>query len=169
MTSAELLADAFGRVRDVVHDAVKDLTADQLSRRVNDEANSIAWLVWHLTRIQDDHVAGITGAEQVWTAQDWCSASPSPSTSATPGTGTACSRWRPSSPARSPCAATTMRVYDSTVQIRGESHRRRPRSRRGTRNGILAVTMGVRLVSVINDDMQHAGQAAFARGVLFGS
>jgi hypothetical protein len=27
------------------------------------------------------------------------------------------------------------------------------------------VTLGVRLVSVIGDDMQHAGQAAFVRGV----
>jgi uncharacterized damage-inducible protein DinB len=28
------------------------------------------------------------------------------------------------------------------------------------------VTLGVRLVSVVNDDMQHVGQAAFLRGVL---
>jgi hypothetical protein len=28
------------------------------------------------------------------------------------------------------------------------------------------VTLAVRLVSVISDDLQHAGQAAFARGVL---
>jgi hypothetical protein len=28
------------------------------------------------------------------------------------------------------------------------------------------VTLGVRLVSVVSDDLQHAGQAAFVRGVL---
>jgi hypothetical protein len=28
------------------------------------------------------------------------------------------------------------------------------------------VTLGVRLVSVISDDLQHTGQAAFVRGVL---
>jgi hypothetical protein len=28
------------------------------------------------------------------------------------------------------------------------------------------VTLGVRLVSVISDDLQHAGQAAFIRGVI---
>jgi hypothetical protein len=28
------------------------------------------------------------------------------------------------------------------------------------------VTLGVRLVSVISDDLQHAGQAAFLRGVV---
>ncbi len=28
------------------------------------------------------------------------------------------------------------------------------------------VTLGVRLISVINDDMQHAGQAAYVRGIV---
>ena len=28
------------------------------------------------------------------------------------------------------------------------------------------MTLGVRLVSVISDDLQHAGQAAFVRGIL---
>ena len=67
MTLGDLLADAFGRVRDVVHDAVDGLTADQLAFRPDERANSIAWLVWHLTRIQDDHVADVAGTEQVWT------------------------------------------------------------------------------------------------------
>jgi hypothetical protein len=71
MTSAELLADAFGRVRGVVHRAVDGLTAEQLAARVDPQANSIAWLVWHLTRIQDDHLAGAFQAEQVWVAQGW--------------------------------------------------------------------------------------------------
>ena len=31
------------------------------------------------------------------------------------------------------------------------------------------VTLGVRLVSVADDDIQHAGQAAFVRGVVEGS
>ena len=30
------------------------------------------------------------------------------------------------------------------------------------------VTLGVRLVSVVNDDQQHVGQAAFVRGLLNG-
>ena len=59
MTVAELLADAFGRVREVVHEAVEGLTPGQLALRPESEANSIAWLIWHLTRIQDDHVCGV--------------------------------------------------------------------------------------------------------------
>ena len=71
MNSAELLADAFGRIRDGVHDAVDGLTTEDLTARLDGEANSIAWLVWHLTRIQDDHVAGVAGVDQVWTAAGW--------------------------------------------------------------------------------------------------
>lgn len=71
MNSADLLVDAFGRVREAVHEAVEGLTAAQLAERLDDDANSIAWLIWHLTRVQDDHVSDVADIEQVWTAQDW--------------------------------------------------------------------------------------------------
>ena len=71
MVSAELLVDTFSRIREVVHRVVDGLTPEQLAFRVNPEANSIAWLVWHLTRIQDDHLADAAGADQVWTSQGW--------------------------------------------------------------------------------------------------
>src|SRR5260370_17997316 len=68
MTIADLLADAFGRVREVVHEAVDGLTPGQLALRPESEANSIGWLVWHLTRIQDDHIADVARTTQVWTS-----------------------------------------------------------------------------------------------------
>ena len=71
MTVAELLRDLFDRVATDVHGAVEDLDADALSHRVGGTANSISWLVWHLTRVQDDHVAEVAGSEQVWTADGW--------------------------------------------------------------------------------------------------
>src|SRR5215472_6356472 len=71
MKTADLLADALGRLREVVHEATDNLTAEQLEYRPAPEANSIAWLIWHLTRVQDDHVAEVAGAEQVWTAGGW--------------------------------------------------------------------------------------------------
>jgi hypothetical protein len=64
MRSADLLIDAFGRIRESVHDVVDGMTPDQLAQRVDSKANSIAWLVWHLTRIQDDHIADAAGVEQ---------------------------------------------------------------------------------------------------------
>src|ERR1700761_2631173 len=71
MAVANVFLDAFDRVRGVVHKAVKGLTPDQLNARVDDRSNSISWLVWHLTRIQDDHVADAADLEQVWTGHGW--------------------------------------------------------------------------------------------------
>ena len=71
MTSSDLLADSFERVRDAVHPAVNGLSPEELAFRPDPESNSIAWLVWHLTRIQDDHVSGLDGAEQIWRARGW--------------------------------------------------------------------------------------------------
>jgi hypothetical protein len=68
VTSAELLTDGFGRVQEVVHEAVDGLSAAQLAVRLDEDANSIGWLCWHLARVQDDHVADAFGVEQVWPA-----------------------------------------------------------------------------------------------------
>jgi hypothetical protein len=66
MTSAGLITDAFGRIRETVTDTLYGLTAEQLTYRVDADANPIAWLIWHLTRVQDDHVAAAFGVPQVW-------------------------------------------------------------------------------------------------------
>src|ERR1700733_15381713 len=71
MTSAEVLADAFGRVRDVVHRVLDGLSPDQLAVRIDSDANSIGWLIWHLTRIQDDHIAGVARTDQIWISGGW--------------------------------------------------------------------------------------------------
>jgi hypothetical protein len=64
MNAANLLTDAFGRIEGIIHNVVDGLTPEQLSFRVDSAANSIAWLVWHLTRVQDDHIADASGMEQ---------------------------------------------------------------------------------------------------------
>ena len=69
MTPAELLTDAFERVLETATGAVDGLTTEQLTHRPEPDANPIGWLVWHLARVQDDHVADAAGTEQVWTAQ----------------------------------------------------------------------------------------------------
>ena len=71
MTLGELLVDSFNRIREGAHEAVEGLSPDLLAERPGPEANSVAWLVWHLARIQDDHVADVADREQVWTAQGW--------------------------------------------------------------------------------------------------
>ena len=71
MHANDILIDAYGRVQEEVHAALDGLTPDQLHARLVPDANSIAWLVWHLTRVQDDHVADAAGLDQVWLTQGW--------------------------------------------------------------------------------------------------
>lgn len=67
----ELLRDGFARVRDNVQQLCSAVSDEQATYRPDSEANSISWLIWHLTRIQDDHVSGLTDEEQVWTRDGW--------------------------------------------------------------------------------------------------
>jgi hypothetical protein len=147
MTSAELLVDAFSRIRGAVHRAVDGLTAEQLAFRVDSEANSIAWLVWHLTRIQDDHVAGVAQAEQVWTSQGWVDRFGLPFDPRDTGYGHEADE----------VAAVRVDSGELLVGYYDAVHEQTTR---------YVEQLGVRLVSVIADDLQHAGQAALVRGIL---
>ncbi|WP_371619297.1 DUF664 domain-containing protein [Streptomyces sp. NBC_00454] len=166
MKGTEVLADAFGRIQDVVREAVEGLDAGELDARIDAGANSITWLVWHLTRVQDDHVADAAGWEQVWHAEGWDDRFALPLPAGSTGYGHTAHQ------------AGTVRV-DSGDLLLGyfdAVHAQTLRFLRGLGAAELdrvvderwdpPVTLGVRLVSVIADDLQHAGQAAFVRGVL---
>lgn len=165
MTSSDLLADAFERVRDAVHPAVNGLSLDELTFRPDPESNSIAWLVWHLTRIQDDHVAGLDGVEQVWTAGGWSDRFALPLDAADTGYG-----HGPEDVVAVTADATMLLGYFEDV------HQKTQRFVTALVEEDLGrvvdpdwdppVTLSVRLVSVIADDLQHAGQAAYVRGIL---
>src|SRR3954465_12484598 len=71
MQTGDVLTDGFDRVQGIVHDTLDGLSAEDLAFRPDPAANSIAWLVWHLSRIEDDHVAGLLGVEQRYTADGW--------------------------------------------------------------------------------------------------
>ena len=51
--------------------ATDGLTDEQLSYQPTAETNSIAWLVWHLSRWRDAISATISGAPQVWVREGW--------------------------------------------------------------------------------------------------
>ncbi len=165
MTNADLLTDAFGRVREAVHDAVEDLRRADLVARLDAEANSIAWLVWHLTRIQDDHVAGISGDEQVWTASGWAQRFGLPFEVSDTGYGHGSQEIAAVAVDAVELLGYHDAVHQSTVRFL-EHLRHADLDRVVDDRWDPPVTMGVRLVSVVTDDLQHAGQAAFVRGIL---
>lgn len=163
--SGELLVDAFGRIRDVVHDVVGGLTPVQLAFRVDDEANSIAWLVWHLTRIQDDHLADAAQTEQVWMTDGWAERFALPFGPSATGYGHS----------SDDIAAVHVDSGDLLIAYHDAVHARTIEYVARLTDGDFArivdeawdppVSLGVRLVSVISDDLQHVGQAAFIRGI----
>lgn len=163
----DLLVDAFGRIREAVEEAVDGLGPDELATRV-DDANSIGWLIWHLTRIQDDHIAGVAGTEQIWTAQDWVDRFGLPFPDDDTGYGHSAEDVEAVSDLSAQLLAGYHEaVHDHTVQYLAgveDADLERIVDRAWTP----PVTLGVRLVSVIADDLQHVGQAAFVRGMLLG-
>jgi Protein of unknown function (DUF664) len=165
MTSAELLVDAFDRIRKVVHRVVDGLEPEQLAFRVGPEANSIAWMVWHLTRIQDDHLADAFGAEQVWTSQGWAERFGLPFDPGDTGYGHGGDEV-----AAVRVAGELLVGYHDTVHQQTTRQLERladaDLDRIVDRSWDPPVSLGVRLVSVLADDLQHAGQAAFVRGIL---
>ena len=165
MTVAELLHDLFERVATDVHGAVEGLDGDALTHRVDAEANSIAWLVWHLTRVQDDHICEVAGTEQTWTAGGWVERFGLPFPVNSIGYGHSSDEVA----AVRADAALLLGYFDAV-------HARTLQYVDGLTDADLdrvvdrrwdpPVTLGVRLVSVADDDLQHAGQAAFVRGIV---
>ncbi len=160
-----MLADAFDRIRQGVVRVTEGLDGAALAYRPDPGANSIAWLLWHLTRVQDDHVSEITRREQAWTADGWADRLDLPFDAADTGYGHTSEQVdavRPGGPqllvgyheavaARTfeYLAALTAAELDRIIDRRWDP----------------PVSVGVRLVSVIEDQMQHLGQAGYVRGM----
>ncbi|KOG35229.1 mycothiol transferase [Streptomyces resistomycificus] len=166
MHAKDVLIDGHSRIREEVHAAVEGLGPDDLNARPSEEANSVAWLVWHLTRVQDDHVADAFGLEQVWLSQDW-----------EKRFGLDLPR-RDTGYGHSPAKVAKVRV-DSGDLLTGyydAVHEQTLGALRGLTAADLErvvderwdppVSLGVRLISVLSDDLQHVGQAAYVRGLL---
>lgn len=160
-----LLVDALARVGEQVPLVVGGLDQDDLAWRPDPEAGSIAWLVWHLSRITDDHVAEVAGTEQLWTSGAWYDRFALPFPPAAHGYGHSSDdvgavrvssdllagyHEAVSAAATTYVAALSPRDLDRVVDERWDP----------------PVTLGVRLVSVVNDATQHLGQAAYVRGML---
>ncbi len=166
MDVADLLIESYGRIPDLVRGAVEGLSAADLARPPQPGANTIGWLTWHLVRVQDHHVAELLEEEQVWIGGDWAGRFGLAPDAADTGYGHTAEqvlRVRPDGPeavteyleavwARTRAYLDDL-VPDELDQIVDE--RWDP-----------PVTLGVRLASVVDDCAQHAGQAAYARGLL---
>jgi uncharacterized damage-inducible protein DinB len=157
--------DAISRVKTSVHRAVIDLSLEQLATKPYADGNTIAWLVWHLTRVQDHHLADAAGSEQLWIADGWRERFGLPFDEQATGYGQG-----PDEVAEVRAEASLLLGYYDAVSARslqwidglGETDL----DRVVDESWDPPVTLGARLVSVISDDLQHAGQASFVRGLI---
>lgn len=166
MDVAEILLELYGRIPPLAAQALDGVSAEELRRAPAPGANPIGWLVWHLSRVQDHHVAELVGAEQIWTSGEWarrCGLEPDPTNT---GYGHSADDVRLVQPE----SAAVLEGYLEAVNARTI----------GLLEGLGAgdldrvvdtrwdppVTLGVRLVSIVDDALQHAGQAAYVRGLL---
>jgi uncharacterized damage-inducible protein DinB len=166
MKVTDLLAEAYGRVPDLVSGAVRGLSADQLTAAPAEGANTVGWLVWHLTRVQDSHIADLLGEDQLYVTGDWAAGF-----GLQPDAGDTGYGHNPEQVARvRPRDGQALldyyqAVHDRTLKyLAGLSEK--DLDRVVDENWDPPVTLGVRLISILDDDVQHAGQAAYVRGLL---
>ena len=163
---AALLLEIYGRIPPLARRAVEGLDPEALTERPAPGANTIAWLVWHLARVQDSHVAELLDVDQVWVGGGWAPRlrlEPDPSNTGYGHSVEEVATVRPDGPevlldyldavdhrTRSMLSELSADDLDRIVDRRWDP----------------PVTLGVRLVSVADDCVQHAGQAAYVRGLL---
>ena len=165
MKSTDLLLDAFGRILDEVAETVSGLGDEQLTFRPDPGANSIAWLVWHLTRVQDNHVAEAAQEPEVWPADGWVDRFGLSLDPADTGYG---HRAEDVAAVRAPAtcwSATTARSPNGPVAT-SPGWATPTSTASSTSGGTRRSPSASRLVSVIGDDMAHLGQAQYVKGLL---
>jgi DinB family protein len=166
MEAKDIVLDALERIRSILHRTLAGLTLDELYRQPTPDSNSIAWLTWHLTRVQDNGIAGLFGQEQAWISQGWHAQfdmEPDPDNEGQGHTPAQVAAFR------TPSIQTLLDYHDS-VSTRSKSfmaglapadfNRELDEPQYQPRP-----TVGVRVVSILSDNLQHAGQVAYLRGV----
>lgn len=164
MATSDILIDAFERVGEEVAQALDGASEETLVWRPDPQCNTMAWLIWHLSRIQDDHLASAFDRPQVWHEQGWVDRFALPFPPDATGYGQS-----PEEVGKVRADGGLLAGYHQAVTERSCQLLRDISE--GDLDRIVderwdpPVTLAVRLVSVIGDDLQHVGQAAYVKGL----
>jgi hypothetical protein len=137
-----------------IKQATDDLTDEQLYYQPTAESNSIAWLVWHLSRWRDFISATVSGEPQIWVSEGWAQRF------GMPGEGTGMGD--------TPAQVTAFRVERAVLS--------------GYVDALTPTQLGQPIVShtgeqrpawralagMCGDSAQHTGQIAYLRGMVSG-
>lgn len=159
-----ILRDNFERIRELVLASTDGLTTEMADYRPGPQANSIAWLIWHLTRVQDDHVSDIADVDQAWMSRGWQDRFGLPFPASDIGFGHDSTQVGEVHADAQLLADYHGDVHLATLEYLDELTADEL-DRVVDRRWDPPVTVSVRLVSVIGDCLQHLGQAAYVRGL----
>ena len=165
-TAKSLLLDGFARVLEGVPAVVDGLSIDELLWRPDREANSVAWLLWHLARQADLQIAGLAQADPLWKEAGWVERFALPYDARTIGYGMSSAEvgdFTIADPALfagyqsavhdravSLIESLTDDDYDTVIDDRWDP----------------PVTIAIRIVSVLDDAIKHLGQAEYVKGLI---
>lgn len=161
-TWTDLVLDHFGRVDESLRASLDGLDEAALAWRPGPDANPLGWTVWHVSRVFDDHLAKLVDREQVW--QGSREGVDAPYEVSAFGYG------------QSPDEVGRLRATaEGLLAYWGEVHERAREIVSGLagddpdrvvdENWDPPVTLAVRLVSLMDEGSQHAGQVAYVRGL----
>ena len=164
--SKDVVIAALDRNQQVLAMTLDGMTPDQMAFRPSEASNSLAWLAWHLTRVQDRELSGLSGQEQAWTADGWHTKFGKESDPDETGMG-----YTPEQVAATNPPTQLILDYHTAVVERSKAYLA-PLTHEDLARELdepqwnPAPTVGVRLVSILSDNAQHVGQMAYVRGII---
>jgi len=169
MNWQRLLDYGFSSVLRVLERALDGLTSDDLDKQPSPDSNSIGWITWHLTRYQDDRIAEFMGENQLWVSERWYTQFNRSDDPKDTGLGHSSEEVRAF---KSP-SVDTLLSYHRAVRERTKPYLLNlslaDLDREISIPGVeRPPKLGGYLVGVLSDNLQHAGQVAYLRGLLKG-
>lgn len=168
MHSKDVVIAALNRNQQVLAMTLEGMTPEQLAFRPDDTSNSLAWLAWHLTRVQDREMSGLSGQEQAWISDGWHERFGKAADPDETGMG-----YTPQQVAATNPITQLVLDYHSSVLERSKAYLE-PLTHEDLARELNEPqwkpmpTVGVRVVSILSDNTQHIGQMAYVRGIIEG-
>ena len=150
---------------------LEGLTVEDLNQRRRPSCNSIGWLAWHLTRSQDRAVEDLMGEEQLWTKDKWYlkfNRAPDPTDTGYQHSMEEVETFK--SPDSRTLLAYHRAVLEQSLRYISSKLSEAELDREFVNPTFTyRKTVRERLLGLINEGLQHVGQAAYVRGLLKGT
>jgi hypothetical protein len=162
----QLITDIYVRISQVLEKALEGLTLEDLNQQPHPDCNSMGWLTWHVTRGQDRVTADLMREEQLWVKDQWHAKFNRPPNPEDSGFGHSSEDV---AAFKSPDVSTLLEYHHAVLErIKGYVSNLSATDLDRELNHPRFPTVGARLVANISDNLQHAGQVAYVRGLLKG-